>query len=209
MLSLDDIINGCKKYDKAFQHLLYEKYALKMRHLCYRYLTNADDLDDVVHDGFIKVFVKIEQYSGKGSFEGWLIKIFINTSFEYNNKSQKNRRHLNIELVQNENNDDEKYINMEDNTNKYNEDLIDDVSENYLEAVQMADFSEAEILDVINEIPEKLKNVFNLFCIEGFSHDEISKLLEIDAATSRTRLLRARNLIKKYLYEFCLTKSRI
>jgi RNA polymerase sigma-70 factor (ECF subfamily) len=209
MLSLNDIIKGCKNYDKAFQHILYEKYALQIRSLCCRYLYNSSDIDDLVHDGFIKVFVKINQYSGKGSFEGWLKKIFINTAFQYNQKFQRTRTNVNIELLQKNIDDNDLESSIEVGTEIIAEFDKDDVPENYLEAVKMADFSEGELLNAINEIPEKLRIVFNLFCIEEFSHDEIAEILQIDAVTSRTRLLRARKYLKKYLYELSLTQNRI
>jgi RNA polymerase sigma-70 factor (ECF subfamily) len=188
---------------------LYEKYALQIRSLCCRYLYNSSDIDDLVHDGFIKVFVKINQYSGKGSFEGWLKKIFINTAFQYNQKFQRTRTNVNIELLQKNIDDNDLESSIEVGTEIIAEFDKDDVPENYLEAVKMADFSEGELLNAINEIPEKLRIVFNLFCIEEFSHDEIAEILQIDAVTSRTRLLRARKYLKKYLYELSLTQNRI
>jgi RNA polymerase sigma-70 factor, ECF subfamily len=209
MLSLDDIIKGCKNYDKAYQHILYEKYALQARSLCYRYLYNSSDLDDVVHDGFIKVFIKITQYSGKGSFEGWLKKIFINTAFQYNRKHKRTRNNINIDTIQKKFDNYNLESTIEENSDGFAEFDKSDVPENYLEAVKMADFSEKELLNAINEIPEKLRMVFNLYCIEEFSHDEISEILQIDVVTSRTRLLRGRKYLKKYLYEICLTQNRI
>jgi len=209
MSSLDDIIKGCKNNDKSFQHLLYEKYALQIRSLCNRYLNNSSDLDDVVHDGFIKAFVKINQYSGIGSFEGWLKKIFINTAFQYNKKFQKYRTNINIDLIQKKLDDNDLENTIEEESDIFFEFDKDELPANYLEAVKMADFSEKELLNAINKIPEKLRIVFNLHCIEEFGHDEIAKILQIDSITSRTRLLRARKFIKKYLYELCLTQNRI
>jgi RNA polymerase sigma-70 factor, ECF subfamily len=209
MPSLDDIIKGCKNYEKAYQHILYEKYALQTRSLCYRYLYNSSDLDDVVHDSFIKVFVKINQYSGIGSFEGWLKKIFINTAFQYNRKHKRSRKNVNIDAIHKKFDDDDLENTIEEKTDDYAEFDKNDVPENYLEAVKMADFSEEELLHAINEIPEKLRTVFNLYCIEEFSHDEIAEILQIDVVTSRTRLLRGRQYLKKYLYELCLTQNRI
>ncbi len=208
MLTIDDIVKGCKQYNKAYQHLLYEKYASEIRNLCYRYINNVNYLDDVIHDGFIKVFMNIWQYSGKGSFEGWMKKIFINTTLKHNLKRKKISTHINIDKISKVEDDEQVQI-IESNFIVNDENSNYDIHENVFETNQIADFSEQEILEIIKNIPEKLRVVFNLYCIEDFSHDEIAEILKIDSITSRTRLLRARNCIKKELNELCLSKNRI
>ena len=208
MLAIDDIVKGCKQYNKACQHLLYERYASEIRGLCYRYLYNVNDLDDIIHDGFIKVFMNIWQYSGKGSFEGWMKKVFINTALKHNLKQKKISTHINIDKISKVEDDEQVQI-IEGNFIVNDENGNYDVNENSYETNQIADFSEQEILEIIKKIPEKFRLVFNLFCLEDFSHDEIAEILKIDSITSRTRLLRARNSIKKELQELCLTKNRI
>lgn len=205
MLQLDEVIEGCKKYDKTCQKLLYNLFAAQARSLCYRYLNNSHDLDDVVHDGFIKIFIKINQYAGKGSFEGWLKRVFINTSLEHNKRNRKNRNFFSIEILRKKNDDGEGYV--EDSIEEYIEPGKND--ESSAGDLKVDDFSENEIMEVVGEIPEKLRLVFNMYCIEDFSHEEIAEILNIDIVTSRTRLLRARCYIKKSLQELCLEKKRI
>lgn len=190
MIPLEDIIRGCKRYDRSSQQLLYEKYVSLMRGLCFRYLSNASDVNDVVHDGFIKVFISIHQFSFRGSFEGWMKRIFINMAIKHNCRDPYSI---------------ENFTGFE--TGQVDIDEGDGISYNHYEAVLMADFSRDEMLEVVKRLPEKLRIVFNLYCIEDFSHEEISELLKIDIVTSRTRLLRARNQIKKELYEISLSRS--
>jgi RNA polymerase sigma-70 factor (ECF subfamily) len=199
MLQLDEIVEGCKKYDKTYQHLLYNLFAVQARSLCYRYLINSHDLDDVVHDGFIKVFLKINQYSGKGSFEGWIKRIFINTAFEHNKKSKKKRNLFSIDALRKSTDEYDDYSDVE------NIDFSEEQDNNT--DIKLADFSEGQIMDIVNSIPEKLKIVFCLYCIEDFSHEEIAEILNIDVVTSRTRLMRARSSIKKNLIEQCFEKN--
>jgi RNA polymerase sigma-70 factor, ECF subfamily len=208
VLNIDEIVKGCKQYNKAYQHLLYERYASEIRYLCFRYLNNTIYLDDILHDGFIKVFMNISQYSGKGSFEGWMKKIFINTALKHNLKHNLNKAFIDIDKIY-EVDDDENFQVIDVKLNVNYENINNDNSEYNIETNQLADLSEQEILEIIKKIPEKLRVVFNLFCIEDFSHDEISEILKIDSVTSRTRLLRARNCIKKELNELCLSKNRI
>ncbi len=207
MATIEEIIKGCKRYNKTFQHLLYEKYASIMKSVCFRYLNNASDIEDVLQEGFIKVFMKINQYSGKGSFEGWMKKIFVNVSLKHNLSNQKHKGFLNFDNLKKYENEDQFNFTEE----KYDLDLDcrdEDMPKNYYDAISLADLTEKEMLEIIKGLPEKLALVFNLYYIEDFSHDEIAEILSIDIVTSRTRLLRARNFLKKGLYEFCMMKNQ-
>lgn len=199
MADLDQILKECKQYNKFAQKLLYDRYAPIMKGICFRYVSDPDMVKDIVQEGFIKVFSKIKQYSGNGSFEGWMKRIFINGAISHLRDQQKSLKHLNIEEV-----DETAFV--EDNVNS-----IDDVSVNKdvigdFQLIISADFSESELLDVLNKIPVKYRTVFNLFCIENYKHEEIALVLDIDISTSRTRLLRARNIIQKELIELSIEK---
>jgi len=177
-------------------------YAPKMKGLCFRYVGDSETAKDIVQDGFIKVFSNIKQFDGKGSFDGWIKRIFINTAISHIRKQDKKNRHINIDdinesdFLENEVQQSDKQLNI----NKNNSD-----KEN-LELVKLADLSESELLSALHRIPEKFRTVFNLFCIEHLKHEEIADILNIDITTSRTRLHRARNLIQKELYVICLEK---
>jgi RNA polymerase sigma-70 factor, ECF subfamily len=196
--TLDQIINECKQYNKFAQKLLYERYAPIMKGICFRYVSDPDAIKDIVQEGFIKVFSKIKQYSGSGSFEGWMKRIFINGAITYLRNQQKTFKHLKIDEV------DESAF-AEDNMVSYDESSVSKDIDDF-QLIISADFTETELLDVLNRIPLKYRTVFNLFCIENFKHEEIAEVLDIDVSTSRTRLLRARNIIQKELIEMSIEK---
>lgn len=202
MIPLEDIVKGCRSYNKTHQRLLYIKYASQMRCICFRYVRNQSDIEDLIHDGFIKVFMKIKQYSGKGSFEGWMKKIFINTVFQYNIK-QKKRKSLffNKDYKFFENETDWNYSENYSYRDQKNETSAFYANEH--EVYNIRDLTEFEILETIRRIPENLRIVFYFYCYEGFSHKEISEILHINVVTSRKRLMKARYFIRKELNNLC------
>jgi len=176
-----------------------------MTGICFRYISEPDTVKDIVQDGFIKVFSKIKQYSGNGSFDGWIKRIFINTAISHIRDHQKKHKLLNIEEI------DEDVFVEENITQPFDEQSV--TNKNNFEKNQVdiqfvlsADFSESELLKVLDTLPSKYRMVFNLFCIENFKHEEISEILDIDIATSRTRLLRARSMIQRELFEMSVQK---
>lgn len=204
MVALDQIIKECKQYNKFAQKLLYDKYAPTMTGICFRYISDPDTVKDIIQDGFIKVFSKIKQYSSNGSFEGWMKRIFVNTAISHIRQQKNYKKHLSIEDI-------EETIFVDESANHHvNENVIDkgnfDKNEIDFQLVESADFSETELLQVLDKVPTKYRIVFNLFCVESYKHEEIAEMLDIDISTSRTRLLRARNLIQKELYEMSIKK---
>jgi len=191
-MELEELIKGCKRYNIKAQKLLYERYANKMYKICLRYLSNPEDAKDILQDSFIKIFSNIHQYNGTGAFEGWMTRIFINTSLKFLNKTKNINTQNNIEQLENLNND-----------NSNNEYIIDEINEieNELETnnnnFSKLDFTQQEIFDAISMIPEKYRVVFYMFHVDELDHDEIAKELVIDAGTSRIRLFRARKLIRE------------
>jgi RNA polymerase sigma-70 factor (ECF subfamily) len=117
VVALEDIIERCKKYDVTAQRLLYERYANQMRNICMRYISNHHEIKDIVHDGFIKIFSNIKQYSGKGSFEGWMVRIFINTTLTHIRKNKKRKHISNIENIEYTLVDTGSNTNLSDNSN--------------------------------------------------------------------------------------------
>jgi len=185
---LEDIIERCKKYDVTAQRLLYERYANQMRYICLRYISNHE-IKDIVQEGFIKVFANIKQYNGKGSFEGWMVRIFINTSLKHLKKNKKWQHQISLENLNTDNFD----VDTMESYDSGNE-ILDDY-----QSIDSVDFTQEEIMEVVLSIPESYRIIFNLFHLEEFKHEEIAQMLDIDVHTSRTRLFRARNLIRTAL----------
>jgi len=174
MLSEDQLIEKCKKQDRAAQKILYDRYAGLMLAICMRYVYERSEAEDILQEGFLKIFLKIGEFEGRGSFEGWLKRIFVNTAITHYHKSSKhNKNHYEISDVQ-----ENKFEKQ-----KYNE----------------AEFTRDELFNVVNSLPEGYRIVFNLYAIEGYKHKEIGKLLNIDINTSKSQYSRAKKLIRKKL----------
>lgn len=186
------------------QKELYNKYVSSMYGICMRYTNDPSEVKDILQEGFLKVYLKIKQYSGKGSFEGWIKRIMINTAITQYNK-KKNKRHLDIANVK------ETLINKEfidDNINSDDDIDKDEIDEEIInvDVIKKADFSVDELLSVLNILPAGFRMVFNLYVMENYKHKEIAKKLKINEKTSRTRLLRARKIIQKELYKLSIEK---
>lgn len=166
------IIAGCKEKKGDAQKALYEKYARLMFGICLRYTSDEETAKDLLQEGFIKVFNHIHSFQDKGSFEGWLKRIFINQALENIRKSKVN-------------------LQMSDNI----QDLPDVVDNNAEE--RMYDISEADLLQMIRELPKGYATIFNLYAIEDLSHKEIAKMLKISEGTSRSQYVRARQILQE------------
>ncbi len=139
--------------------------------VCLRYARNRADAEDILQDGFVRLFQHIHQFKFAGSFEGWMRRIFVNAALKkYQNKRARNEQ-----------------IGVEDN---------DEVSG---DPDALSTLGEQEILDLIRKLPEGYRTVFNMYVIEGYSHREISEMLDINEATSRTQLLKARKYLQNQL----------
>lgn len=172
-VSEEELIAGCKKGNSKAQRHVYEKYASKMLGICLRYVRDELEAEDIMIKGFTRVFKKIDQYSGMGSFEGWIRRIVVNEALGYLRKNKN------------------MYLEVEIEKAAYEPDyqLID----NSLEA--------EELVNMINELPMGYRSVFNLYAIEGYSHKEIAEQLEISENTSKSQLSRARTILQKKLAE--------
>lgn len=200
MLKENILISECIKQSSFAQRELYDRYAPKMRAICFRYCSCKDEAKDILQDAFIKVFTKLNQYSGTGSLEGWIKRIVINTAIENFNKKKK-ASWINI--------DDVKEIespSTDIGSGALEIDKKDFASSFSFELLLEANLSKEELTTALNKLPEIFKIVFNLFFIENYSHKEISELLGIDETTSRTRTLRAKKLLQKEIYELTAQK---
>ncbi|MBF8148958.1 RNA polymerase sigma factor [Winogradskyella sp. F6397] len=167
-MSLDKLIQNCINKDVQAQSQLYKQYASKLFSLCLKYSKNYAQAEDNLHDAFITIFNKIEQYNNKGSFEGWLKRIAINTSL------QRYRQDVGVYDI-------------------VNEDHIEDVSVVINDDNVSIDF----LLKIIQELPDRYRLIFNLYVLDGYSHVEISELIQISTGTSKSNLARARKILKE------------
>ena len=164
-----NIIQGCLDGDRSAQKALYDRLAPKMYALCLRYMGDREQEQDILQDGFVTLFSKIETYSGEGSFEGWARKIFVNTAL------QSLRRTDALKL---------------------SDDLSTAWGLTSHEPGQLQDMGYKEILGLVASLPGGYRTVFNMYVIEGYSHKEIAQALGISEATSRSQLQRARMMLQ-------------
>jgi RNA polymerase sigma factor (sigma-70 family) len=180
---IKNIIIGCLKGNRRDQELLYRRHAAKLYAVCLQYSGNDEEARDILQDGFIKIFENLADYKHEGSFEGWIRRIMVNTALE------KYRAKHNLYRV-----DDIDDI-PEPDADPYNEDYSG------LEA--------GDLLDIIRELPPKYRMVFNLFAIEGYSHKEIGKMVNISEGTSKSNLSRARAILQRRVGAYTGLKKRL
>lgn len=176
-------------------------YSPLMTGICLRYIGNIDATKDVVQEGFIKVFSNIDKFKGDGSFEGWMKRIFINTAISYLRKHTSKQKHINIDDIKEGDLD----LDGSHDLLGLNNDVPADGRASF-DMILSADFSEDELVEILELVPEKYRLIFNLHCIEEYKHEEIASLLGIEVSTSRTRLKRARMIIQKELYKISVEK---
>jgi len=171
-LDLKQLINDCKNNDRKAQEQLYRLYSPKLFAVCLKYSRNYNEAQDNLQDGFLIIFDKIEQYSFKGSFDGWLKRIMIN------NVLQQYRNQTFLSLV-NEEIEEDFELNLED----------ENISLDFL-------------LSIIQQLPERYRLVFNLYVLDEYSHQEIAEMLTINIGTSKSNLARARMILKDKIEQY-------
>lgn len=169
--SLKNIVKGCLKNNKADQYQFYSHFSQKMYGVCLRYAGSYDEAQDILQEGFIKVFEKLDTFKWKGSLEGWIKRIMIYTAIE---KYRERIYHLSVDDI----NENGGY--SEDNSGPEN-------------------LSLSELLNLIQQLPDQYRLVFNLSVLEGMSHKEVGELLGISESTSRSNLARARSILQKWI----------
>ncbi|MBN2135610.1 MAG: RNA polymerase sigma factor [Acidobacteria bacterium] len=174
MLDERQIIDGCCRKDRKAQKALFDRYGAVLLGVCIRYSNRRDEAEDILQEGFVKIYSNIRDYAGTGSFINWMKKIMINTSITHYHRNLKHAWHKDIDQVQE----------------------TDIEGRGYDEA----DFTKEELLNIIHDLPDGYRMVFNLYAIEGFKHKEIASMLDIDINTSKSQYSRARGLIRRKLY---------
>ena len=172
------IVDGCKAQNRSSQQKIYELLYSKMLPVCYRYARSTDEAKDMLQDGFIKVFEKIEQYNAGGSFEGWVRRIIVNTAID---TYRKNKKEVFI--------DDESRVTDDS-------DWEDMESES-----EYAGLSINDIVEAMQSLTPGYQTVFNLYVMEGYTHQEIADELEINIGTSKSNLAKAKANMKTMLTE--------
>lgn len=163
------VLKGCIKGKAVSQETLYKQFYAYAMSICLRYAHNRDEAVEIMNDSFIKVFENIKKYDVKHSFKSWFRRIIINTAIDHYRKNNKHYNHLDEEAI-----DDE---------------LFD------LSLVNELDLN--DLMTLLNELPEQFRITFNLFEIEGYSHEEIASILNIAVGTSRSNLARAKKILRK------------
>jgi len=172
--SEQDIIAGCRKKNRAIQEHLYKVYYSVLLKICARYSKNMQDAEQLLNDGFLKIFTQIDKYGNTGSFEGWMKKIMVNTCLDYLRSTYlKEEMTMHVNAVQ-------------------PEDTNLSVSNYGLESMEFR-----ELVGMIQTLPAMTRTVFNLYVFEGFNHKEISDNLDISEGTSHWHVHQARNLLQK------------
>lgn len=177
-MSLKKLIEKCAKNDRKAQAEVYQIYSGKLFALCLKYSRNREEAQDNLQDGFITIFDKVQSFNHKGSFEGWMKRVVINTALaKYRQKSI-------LSLV----------------TEEIPEDVVVEVDE---EVVPM-DY----LLEIIQQLPDRYRLVFNLYILDGYSHKEIAEELNITDSTSKSNLCRARIILKEQIEESFQKKTK-
>jgi len=177
----EQIIEGCKAQKRNAQQALYEKHARTMYGICLRYSADENAAKDLLQDGFIKIFSSISSFEGRGSFEGWMKRIFVNLALETIRKNKTTNF---------------KAEHLENLTEEEITDTTDADSEG-MNAIPMT-----ELLKMVKELPDGYSTIFYLYAVEDYSHKEIAQMLNISEGTSRSQYIRARQALQKMVKEY-------
>lgn len=165
-MSIEELVHNCKQGNRAAQAQLYRQYSAVLYGICLKYSRNKTEAEDNLHDSFMTIYEKITQYSAKGSFEGWIKRITVNTVMQ----KYRKQKHLKI------------------------------VSENTEEQIEVTteqeDIGLQTLLTCIQELPNKYRLTFNMYVLDGYSHQQIAQELGTSEGTSKSNLSRARVLLK-------------
>ena len=172
--SLEQLVPACRSGDRKAQRRLFDALASKMMALCLRYIGDRPTAEDVLQDGFITLFSRLDSYSGAGSFEGWARRIFVNTALMHLRKTD---------------------------ALKLSDDIGEARGLSTEEATPVQKMGYRELMALIERLPADARTVFNMYVIEGYSHKEIAEALGFNEATSRSKLQRARIRLQEMIKE--------
>ncbi|MEM9985773.1 MAG: RNA polymerase sigma factor [Bacteroidota bacterium] len=165
------LVEKCIEQDRQAQRFLYESYSPQMMAVCYRYAADQDEAADILQEGFVKVFQNLEKYQDRGSLEGWIRRIMVNTAIDHLRRRKKRQQEMEL-----------------------NETIVDSMVEDAIDHLE-AEF----LLHLVQQLPDGYRTVFNLYGIEGYSHQEIAQQLGISEGTSRSQYTRARAQLQRLI----------
>ncbi len=177
----DDLVEGCLRGDRALQRELYSRFAPKMYGVCLRYAANTEEAEDILQEGFIKVFRKISSFRREGSFEGWVRRVFVNTAIEQYRK----RMYLQPITEHEENTVEGKYLSVLDS------------------------LAERDIINLVQKLSPGYRTVFNMYVVEGYSHKQIAEHLGISEGTSKSQLSRAKQILQDLVKTFIEERKQL
>jgi RNA polymerase sigma-70 factor (ECF subfamily) len=172
------LIQACMKEQKSAQRALYELFSPKMYFVCLRYARHEMEAQDMLQDGFVKVFDNISKFKFQGSFEGWIRRIMVNTALNHCRK-----RSFKDEVIG-----------------------LEDYQDQVVSSKAISNLSEKELLKLIQQLPDGYRMVFNLYVIEGYSHKEIGDKLNISESTSRSQLAKSRKWMQHEITKLKISK---
>lgn len=181
IISEPDLIEGCIRGDRKIQYELYQRFAPKMYGVCLRYAGNAEEAEDILQEGFIKVFNKMGSFRSEGSFEGWIRRIFVNTAIEHFRK----KTYLQPITEMEENTLEGKYLSVLDS------------------------LAEKDIIKLVQQLSPGYRTVFNMYVIEGYTHKQIAEILGISEGTSKSQLSRAKLILQDLVKTFIEKRKQL
>jgi RNA polymerase sigma-70 factor (ECF subfamily) len=173
-ISESDLLAGCLEGNRRMQEELYRRFSPKMYAVCLRYAGNAEEAEDILQEGFIKVFKKLNSFRSEGSFEGWVRRIFVNTAIEH----FRRKRYLMPVTEKEENTIEGKYLSVLD------------------------DLAARDIMMLVQDLSPGYRTVFNLYVVEGYTHKEIADMMGISEGTSKSQLSRAKVILQDMVKQF-------
>jgi RNA polymerase sigma-70 factor (ECF subfamily) len=177
-----EILAGCIRGDASAQKKLFDSYARLLLGVCSRYTSSIEEAEDVLQEGFVKIFLNVKEFKGEGSIVAWMRRIMINTAITHYHKMKKHRYHDDLEVVKKTKLDDTRWDDSE--------------------------FTREELYNVIHRMPEGYRMVFNLYAVEGYKHREIAVIMGIDENTSKSQYSRARRWLQERLIRIKESENR-
>jgi RNA polymerase sigma factor (sigma-70 family) len=168
----DELVHGCITGDAIAQKALYQRFSRKMMSICMRYAKDRDQAQDMLQDGFVKVFQKMDHYRGDGALGGWIARTMVNTALDHIRRNKMYDHSLDLSEAEHLHHGDETIL---------------------------TGMSADELMLLIQALPTGYRTVFNLFVIEGYAHKEIADMLHISENTSKSQFMKARAYLRKLL----------
>ncbi len=175
-----DLINGCIEGNRRMQEELYRRFSPRMYAVCLRYAGSTEEAEDILQEGFIKIFKKLDSFRNEGSFEGWIRRIFVNTAIEH----FRRKRYLQPVTEKEENTLEGNYLSVLDN------------------------LAERDIMELVQQLSPGYRTVFNMYVVEGYTHKEIGDMLGISEGTSKSQLSRAKVILQDMVRKFVEKESQ-